>query len=902
MSSFVPGAGQASVSASVRASSVPLAAVGGREGWASFLAVAVQFALIVGLVSYFQLETRTFARVLQVSFVGFLIHHLLPHRLRLPFFAFLSVGSVALVAGQWGGLLRGKIELGPFLSELVPGFTLVGIGLLLIGLCHLPVRFAVRIGLVALVGAGLAVFRANADWAPGLSEIWVVLGSMFVFRLMVYLYDLKHRTAPFSPARSLAYFFVLRSVCFPLFPLVDYKTFCSTYYNEDWRRIYQSGVLWMLRGIYHLLLYRLIYQFAPLDVGSLSSATGAVGFMVATYLLYLRISGQFHLIVGLLHLFGFNLPETHHLYLLSSSFTDFWRRINIYWKDFIMKLFFYPAFFKLRKLGPVWGLVWATLLTFFATWLLHSWQWFWIRGSFLLTWQDISFWSILALLVLGNAVYESKTKRRRTLTPSKVGIGDRLRLGVQTIATFVIICTLWTVWSCQSFGELQLLMELASRPTLMDVAVVVAGLALIGVAAMIWGQSSRDTSEGRPQAAQRPPFDFWRSAVAVGGVALFLFALPHIVQRFPAAGAEGLAMALRKDRANTRDKNLERRGYYEELDLVRVNARSWRKDLTPEGWNAGREVLYRQRPDFLLNEFHPSVAGVIGGEVATTNPLGLRDRDYAKAKAAGVYRMVLAGASHELGMGVKDHETFENLLEDRLNQELAGSSIDRFEILNLSMGAASVFQKLARIEEIGFELAPDVVIISVYAEDRSFILPHLSRTLREGLEPPAGYREFLAGIYAKAGVHPGMPDLVIQSRLRPHIPEMYEWVFRRLEEQCASRGVRALAIYRPAPHERVPPAEHEVLKESAGAAGLEWLDLSEAFGGVEDRGELVVSAWDGHTNQLGQRLLAEELYERLVELVLAEDLSLPAPTPLDEASAVEGARADWDWGRRTGGL
>ena len=66
---------------------------------------------------------------------------------------------------------------------------------------------------------------------------------MFVFRLMVYLYDLKHRTAPFSPSRSDRVFLHaaerLFSACFPL---VDYKTFCATYYNEDWKRIYQTGL------------------------------------------------------------------------------------------------------------------------------------------------------------------------------------------------------------------------------------------------------------------------------------------------------------------------------------------------------------------------------------------------------------------------------------------------------------------------------------------------------------------------------------------------------------------------------------------------------------------------------------------------------------------------------------
>jgi len=64
--------------------------------------------------------------------------------------------------------------------------------------------------------------------------MWVILGSMFMFRLMIYLYDLKHRTAPFSLAHAVSYFFLLPNVCFPLFPVVDYKTFCSTYYNEDW--------------------------------------------------------------------------------------------------------------------------------------------------------------------------------------------------------------------------------------------------------------------------------------------------------------------------------------------------------------------------------------------------------------------------------------------------------------------------------------------------------------------------------------------------------------------------------------------------------------------------------------------------------------------------------------------
>ena len=41
------------------------------------------------------------------------------------------------------------------------------------------------------------------------------------------------------------------------------------------------------------------------------------GYLVCNYLLYLRVSGQFHMACGMLHLFGFQLPETHHHYLLA---------------------------------------------------------------------------------------------------------------------------------------------------------------------------------------------------------------------------------------------------------------------------------------------------------------------------------------------------------------------------------------------------------------------------------------------------------------------------------------------------------------------------------------------------------------------------------------------------------
>ena len=51
----------------------------------------------------------------------------------------------------------------------------------------------------------------------------------------------------------------------------------------------------------------------------------------------------------------------------------------------------------------------STLLVFVMTWFLHAYQWFWLRGTVFLVWQDVLFWAILGGLVVVNAIYEDQT-------------------------------------------------------------------------------------------------------------------------------------------------------------------------------------------------------------------------------------------------------------------------------------------------------------------------------------------------------------------------------------------------------------------------------------------------------------------------------------------------------------
>ncbi len=69
---------------------------------------------------------------------------------------------------------------------------------------------------------------------------WPIVGSMFMFRLLVYLNAVRHERRPSTLLETCAYFALWPNAFFPLFPVVDYQTFRETYYNDERRRIYQT--------------------------------------------------------------------------------------------------------------------------------------------------------------------------------------------------------------------------------------------------------------------------------------------------------------------------------------------------------------------------------------------------------------------------------------------------------------------------------------------------------------------------------------------------------------------------------------------------------------------------------------------------------------------------------------
>ena len=404
-----------------------------RRDWKQFAAIFAHLGLLMRVVQVYHIEGRGLQIVVGLAMAALPIHYALPFAWKRPAFLALSIVGLAWVFGPATALV------------------VLAVSAALIGACLAPLSWKVRASIVAAVGFGLCLGRAGhlgAISAAVPSAAWPVIGSMFMFRMILYLYELKHAEGRPSPLDAASYFCLLPNFAFLHFPVVDFRALRRGYFSTDVHDLQRTGLRMMVRGVTHLLIYRVLDLRYFIPAEEVHNPATLLAHIACNYLKYLHVSGQFHLACGLLHLFGFGLPETHHDYLLATGFTDYWRRINIYWKDFMIRVVFNPVAFRLKSRPPALALGAATACVFVTTWLLHAFQSFWLRGTWGFGLPDALFWGILGVLVLVNVQLDARSRRRKP-EPSRRWASATTRLA-KVLGTFATIALLWSLWSSPS--------------------------------------------------------------------------------------------------------------------------------------------------------------------------------------------------------------------------------------------------------------------------------------------------------------------------------------------------------------------------------------------------------------------------------------------------------------------
>ena len=266
--------------------------------------------------------------------------------------------------------------------------------------------------------------------------------------------------------------------------------------------------------------------------------------------------------------------------------------------------------------------------------------------------------------------------------------------------------------------------------------------------------------------------------------------------------------------------------------------------------------LTRLRDDFLQVELARNYHSETEFGAMETNRWGMRDQDYTLLPPSGTVRGLLLGFSTVLGWGVAHEETFESVLETRINQSLAESNARaKFELLNLSVPGYRPPQQVMALDE-ALKFAPRLVFYTASEREQWTTINFLADILKKGVEIP--YPD-LKALIDEAGIKPNMDDSTILKQLKLHDEALLQWVYGYIARRCSEIGARPVWIFLPSLFPPASIAEDRRARELAQAAGFEIIDLTGLFDG-EDPYALSLKQWDRHPNATAHKLIASRIY------------------------------------------
>ena len=182
-------------------------------------------------------QGRAFQMLVTLALLALPVHYLAPFRWKKPLFVAVSMAGLFWVFGVQ-------------VAAIVLGFATV-----LIGICFLPDPLDRPRRRSSARSPRPWPARGRA-WPRAVipDNVWPIVASMFMFRMMIYLYELKHAKKPETLVDTLSYFFLLPNYCFMHFPVVDYRTMQRGYFADDVHAMQRRGLQMMFRGTVHLLL------------------------------------------------------------------------------------------------------------------------------------------------------------------------------------------------------------------------------------------------------------------------------------------------------------------------------------------------------------------------------------------------------------------------------------------------------------------------------------------------------------------------------------------------------------------------------------------------------------------------------------------------------------------------
>lgn len=811
---------------------------GDRQGKASQLpAIAfllIQLAALCWIGDQYEIEPSLhIPDLILVATIGFLIHTFLPPPVRPTFFLLFGIAGLVYFIGFED-------------AAIGLGYTL----LLFFTIRSMANTRLRNLAALIIVAIPIAMIVIGSSWVDDHFSAFSLFGTMTIYRLFIFLYDKQHQKESPSFGKDLSYFFMLPNMALMLFPAVDYTHWLKSYYNDRDILIYKKGVQWMVLGVFHLMVYRAIYYYMVLPITEVTDVQTFFWHTTSNYVLILRLSGIFHLGVGTLCLFGFNMAPVFNNYFLATGFSDLWRRLNIYFRDFLVKVFYYPIFFKIRKIGTKRGTFLTILIMFMISWMLHSYQWFWFKGEFPIKLVDAIFWNTWGILVATTAFMGTGGGRRSDKPRPWTASGIRV---AQILGTLLLMSFMWSIWSVNTLADWLLPIRTAiDSPSgqFLTVAGCILAIWMIGTLIdRLIHQYQLDEVINPPSSSSLA--SFW-SLTMLG--TLMLLQIPSLTDAIGSKLNIDTGGFL-KAKLSAQDEEIQVEGYYTDL-LFQTNLTSPLANMDDKGRaqfqnTEGAIPLFGYRNIMM----RPNTSYPFKGKTFSINEWGFRDKEYTLTPDSNTVRTIFLGGSFVAGSGVADNEVMDVILEDRMNASATGT---KYEFLNLGCPSYDFVDCVVQFEEDNLaKFQADYVVFFSQGKDLYKNARDLVRCIDDN--KPIPY-DFLKHIVASSGISPEMSTTEMLQRLKPFEEAILDSAYTYFATICKANRITPIWIFWPTVNMRPAyVAEKNIVKAIAERNGYVILDLEDINLPFEED-DLRISDEDIHPNAKSHQIMADRLY------------------------------------------
>jgi lysophospholipase L1-like esterase len=238
------------------------------------------------------------------------------------------------------------------------------------------------------------------------------------------------------------------------------------------------------------------------------------------------------------------------------------------------------------------------------------------------------------------------------------------------------------------------------------------------------------------------------------------------------------------------------------------------------------------------------------------NSDGLRDKEYPVSKD-DKYRIVFLGDSLTFGWGVEQQDTFQYILEERLNDQFP------VEIINFGTGNYNTEQEVHLFFDKGLKYKPDKVVVFYFINDAE-VTPEKSTFWF------LGYSEFISFYWSRINIM--LNNYFPSTNFKEYYSALYDenqegWkrskkAFLDLKNVCQKEGIQLQVVLLPELHD----TKNKVFKDVYDQVStflknndIEYVNLADLFENQENEMDLWVNYDDAHPNKLAHKKIAESI-------------------------------------------